>query len=108
MIPNSKPGPIDMLITYRAKKGHEDALLAFVKKHWPMLDRLHLATEQPARIWRAVDREGRTSFVEMFQWKDASASGIAHQTPEVMAVWEPMGNIMEGMEIAQIEPVNGD
>ena len=103
MIHSAKSGPVDMLVTYRPKQGQEAALLDLVRKHWPALDRLGLVTKEPARIFRATDRQGRTSFVEMFQWKDAKAPEIAHQTPEVMAVWEPMGRIMEGMDISQIE-----
>src|SRR5262245_49872148 len=109
MNPQSKPvGPVTMHVTYRAKKGHEAALLALVTQHWPTLRRPGPATTEPARVWRAVDRNGNTSFVEIFQWRDAEASNVAHQTPEVMAVWEPMGNVMEGMELAQIEPVGLD
>jgi len=40
----------------------------------------------------------------MFQWKDEKASEIAHQTPEVMAIWEPMGPILENLQLTQIEP----
>ncbi|MBX3187685.1 MAG: hypothetical protein KF819_11745 [Labilithrix sp.] len=106
MQPTNKPGPVDMLVTYRAKQGREDELLALVKKHWPELERLGLATDRPAQVWRGTDRKGVTSFIEMFQWKDSKSSDIAHQTPEVMAIWEPMGNLMDGMDITQIESVD--
>lgn len=39
--------------------------------------KLGLATSKPARIWRTEDRDGRVSFVEMFEWKDARAPEIA-------------------------------
>ena len=105
MIPTAKDGPVPMLVTYRAKRGHEDALLALVKRHWPVIAQLGLATATPAKIWKTTDRQGRVSFVEMFEWRDAKASDIAHQTPEVMAVWEPMSNVMENLDIATVEPV---
>lgn len=105
MIPSTKTGPVTMLVTYRPKKGHEDALLALVKQHWPALDGLGLTTKQPARVWRATDKQGRVAFVELFQWKDAKAPEVAHQTPEVMAMWEPMGNVMEGLDLQEIEQV---
>lgn len=101
----TKTSPVTMLVTYRPKPGHEDALLALVKKHWPELRRIGLASEEPAKVWRTRDRQGKTAFVELFQWKDGKASEVAHQTPEVMAIWEPMGNVMEGMEIAEAEAV---
>jgi hypothetical protein len=105
MIPTKKRGTVQMLVIYRAKKGHDDALLELVKSHWPTIHKLGLATSTPARIWRTVDRDGRVSFVEMFEWKDAKAPEIAHETPEVMAVWEPMSSVMEDIEIGQAELV---
>jgi quinol monooxygenase YgiN len=105
MIPNAKEGPVLMLVTYKAKKGHENALFQLVKQHWPTMHKLGLSTSTPARVWKTVDRQGGVAFVELFEWRDAKASDIAHQTPEVMAVWEPMANVMDGMEIVQAEPV---
>src|SRR5262245_2401440 len=105
MTPNSKEGPVTMHVTYRAKKGHEEALLGMVVKHWPTLDKLGLVTKEPVRLWRATDKQGRVSFVEIFQWKDGSSSDVAHQTPEVMAMWEPMSAVMDGLDLAQLEPV---
>lgn len=103
----AESGPVTMLVTYRPKKGRERELQALVEKHWPALDRVGLVTKEPVRIWRATDkRTGAVSFVETFQWRDAEASTIAHQTPEVMAVWEPMGAILEALELAQIEPIS--
>jgi hypothetical protein len=31
--------------------------------------------------------------------------GVAHQMPEVMQIWEPMGPLTENMEFLQVEPV---
>lgn len=108
MIPSTPSGPVDMLVLYRAKKGSEDALLALVQKHKPTLDALGLSTDQPARIWRGQDRDGATTFVESFQWKDAKAPEIAHQTPEVMAVWEPMDALMDGMQILEVSELHAE
>lgn len=98
-------GPITKHVTYRAKPGCEAALLALVTRHWPTLRRLGLSTSEPPRIWRATDREGRVSFVEIFQWRDGDAPRIAHETPEVMAIWEPMGGLTLGIDLAEIEPI---
>lgn len=102
----SKSDPVTMLVTYRPKKGKEKEMLLMLEKHWPALDKVGLVTKEPAKIWRATDkRTGEISFVEMFQWKDAEASGIAHQTPEVMAIWEPMGPILEELKLSSVEPI---
>src|SRR5690606_26901770 len=40
-------------------------------------------------VWKAYDiRKQRELFIEHFVWKDGRSSDVAHQTPEVMAVWE--------------------
>jgi hypothetical protein len=72
-----------------------------------------LATDEPAQVYQAHDkRSGNTYFIEIFAWRDENASSVAHQTPEVMAVWEPMGSIMESwngtgspIAIAEIEKI---
>lgn len=100
--------PVTMLCTYRSKKGKEKELLALVKRHWRTLNRAGLVTKEPATVYRATDKEsGRVSFVEIFSWRDEQASALAHQTPAVMAIWEPMGPLMESMELAIIVPVGG-
>ena len=98
--------PVTMLVTYRPKKGKEHELQALVEQHWPTLNRVGLVTKERARVWRATDkRSGDVSFVEMFQWKDDEASKTAHETPDVMAIWEPMGPILEELKLSMIEPV---
>jgi len=96
--------PVTNLVTYVPKPGKEAELLALVKKHEPALRAAGLASPMPFRMWKAFDiRKKRTSYVEYFQWKDGNASNIAHQTPEVMAIWEPMGPILEDLTICQVE-----
>jgi hypothetical protein len=98
--------PVTMLVSYYPKKGHENALLNLVKKHWPILNNAGLVTDQPVQIWRATDkRTNDIYFVEKFQWATPESSDIAHQTPEVMAVWEPMGPVLEKLHLARIEEV---
>ena len=42
-------------------------------------------------------------YIEIFSWKSPEAPQVAHQTPEVMAVWEPMGAICEHMDFPSFE-----
>ena len=48
-------------------------------------------------------KRGKTVFIELFQWRDGEAVNEAHVLPEVMAVWEPMGALTEGMEFFDVE-----
>src|SRR5262245_24506208 len=102
--------PVPTLVIYRPKPGKENELQALVEKHWPVLDKLGLVTSDKAQIWKARDkrRDGGPEapyFIELMSWKDEKSSDIAHQTPEVMAVWEPMGGVLEDLKIVKLEPI---
>lgn len=101
--------PVHMHVTYRPKKGNEDELFALVKKHGPALESTGLITGGAPTIYRATDkRSGEQFFIEMFSWRDAEAPNLAHQMPEVMAVWEPMTPLLENLQLAVIEQVSGE
>src|SRR5262245_7769493 len=101
--------PVTMLVTYRPKPGKEADLQKPLEQHGAALRSTGLSTKEPVRVWRAQDKRGHGApqpyFVEMFQWRDGEASTIAHQTPEVMAVWEPMGLVLDKLELAVVEPI---
>jgi quinol monooxygenase YgiN len=96
--------PVDVLCIYRVKKGKEAAFRKLLKLHGPTLKKAGLSGKAP-KVWRASsERQPGIIFVELMQWKDQNSSAAAHQSPEVMAVWEPMGNLADGMEFLEIEP----
>jgi hypothetical protein len=98
--------PVTNIVTYVPKKGKEAELLALVKKHEPALRKVGLVTSEPFRVWKAYDiRKKREQFIEYFVWKDGKSSDVAHQTPEVMAVWEPMGPVLEELTICEVESI---
>ena len=105
--PNTDPSaPVTNIVTYVPKKGKEAELLALVKKHEPALRQVGLVTSEPFRVYKAYDiRKKREQFIEYFVWKDGTASDLAHQAPEVMAVWEPMGPILEELTICEAEQI---
>ncbi len=98
-----------MLCIYRPTPGNEDALFELVKKHWAVLRGVGLTTDEPAIVYKAIDKNTRRPFyVEIFSWRDAKAPELAHQMPEVMRVWEPMGPMLvggRGPELAVVERV---
>ncbi|HEY1956525.1 MAG TPA: hypothetical protein VGH28_12965 [Polyangiaceae bacterium] len=98
--------PVPTLVIYHPKKGKAAELRALVKKHEPALRSVGLVTSDPFRVWQAHDkRKDADCFVELMTWRDAEASNLAHQTPEVMAVWETMGPVLEDMSILQLEEI---
>src|SRR5260221_10811957 len=85
------------LVLYRPKAGSEAALLELCKKHAPALTASGLLSpNEPVTLYRATDlrRHGEPEpyFAETFEWKSPECGAIAHQSPEIMSVWEPMGN----------------
>ena len=98
--------PVTMLVSYYPKAGRESELQQLVEQHYPTLQKLGLVTDQRAQLWRATTKgSDRPYFVELFQWKNDKSSDIAHQTPEVMAVWETMGPVLEKLDLVQLESV---
>src|SRR5258708_11263023 len=96
-------GPIDVLCIYRVKKGKEGEFKKRLKKHGPALKKARLSSEMAPKIWQAESgRKPGTIFVEWMQWKDETSAHSAHQMPEVMAVWEPMGNLTDAMEFLDL------
>lgn len=97
--------PVKMLCTYRVKEGQEAAFLQLLERHWQTLYNVGLATEDPAQVFRGQDKAQKTVFIETFAWKDEASPNVAHQTPEVMSIWEPMGAMTDEMSFLAIEAV---
>jgi hypothetical protein len=96
---------VPVLCIYRVKDGKEPEFRALLDRHGPTLAKLGLATGEMPRIWRSKTRSGKVVFVELFEWKDAKSVDVAHQSPELMQVWEPMGALTEDMEFLDVEAI---
>jgi hypothetical protein len=97
--------PVSMLVIYRVKKEKEDEFLPLLQKHWPTLNNLGLVTQQQPTFTRGMGKDGKLSYIETFQWKNRNAPAVAHQTPEVMQIWEPMGPMIEGLELIETSQI---
>jgi hypothetical protein len=103
-----KSDPIRMMVIYRPRPGKEQELRELVQAHWHALRQAGLAGPEPARAWLASDkRTGAAYFVEMFEWKDAEASAAAHRHPDVLRVWNEMEAVLDELQLAEIEPLEG-
>jgi hypothetical protein len=92
---NSAPEPTTVIATYRVRADKEPEFRRLLERHHPTLKRLGLVTNEPPVIYRGTERGGGPIVFEIFTWKDAAAPGKAHEHPEVMAIWEPMGALVE-------------
>ena len=86
---------VTSLCIYRVKKGSEKAFRGLLAKHWPTLKRVGLGANVPSTIFQGKEDDGGPIFVELLNWKDDEGPNRAHELPDVMAVWEPMGKLCE-------------
>jgi hypothetical protein len=79
-----------VICTYRVRRGREAEFEALLARHWPTLRGLALVTATAPQHFRGSEAGGEPLFVEIFAWADAQAASLAHEHPEVMAIWEAM------------------
>ncbi|MBI1816786.1 MAG: hypothetical protein HYR72_17540 [Deltaproteobacteria bacterium] len=106
-------GQETVICLYRVRKGNERKFVKLLQRHWPTLRRFGLVTAARPKHFRGVEQGGRAYpiFVEIFDWKNARAAQMAHEHPEVMAIWEPMDKLCEArdgrpnMEFPHVRPL---
>jgi hypothetical protein len=106
----SDKGPLINICRYKVKPGKEAEMERLLAAHWPALHAAGLVTDEKTRVYRGLPStkpDGRHGadrvYIEFMVWKDHDAPGLAHQLPDVMAVWEPMGAICEEMDFPGFE-----
>jgi hypothetical protein len=100
--------PVHRLVIYRPRPGSLAALEAIVAQHGPVLRKIGLITDAPVRLYRGTDLrkpDDGPFLVEQFVWRDGQAANVAHQTPEVMAVWETMGPHLADMTLITLDAI---
>jgi hypothetical protein len=107
----SKKAPVN-ICRYQVKPGKEAEMERLLAVHWPALHKAGLVTDEPARVYRGLPSEkpggehgAGSTYIEIMAWKNEKSPEIAHQSPDVMAVWEPMGAICENMDFPSFEPL---
>jgi hypothetical protein len=105
--------PLTVICRYQVKPGKEKEMEGLLGKHWPALHALGLVTDDRPLIYRGLPSRkpggqhgAASTFVEIFSWKSEKSPQLAHETPGVMAVWEPMGALCEHMDFPPFEPLN--
>jgi len=89
------PEPKTVIAIYRVQADKEAEFMKLLEKHHPALLGVGLATATPPTVYRNVDPKGRPTYFEIFDWVNEAAPQRAHELPEVMAIWEPMGALVE-------------
>ncbi|MCB1216310.1 hypothetical protein KDL44_02895 [bacterium] len=86
---------IVVVCTFRVKEGADAQFEELLARHWPTLNELGLVTARPTQLFKGDEKGGGRVFIEVFEWLSEDASRRAHELQEVMAIWEPMGALVE-------------
>jgi hypothetical protein len=89
----------DSVITiaqYRVKAGAEERFKDILRRHTSTLRSLELITDRPTETLVGEEKgiDG-PFFVEIFEWADPSAIGVAHTHPEISGLWESISEVCE-------------
>ena len=102
--------PTTVICTYRVSPGREAEFSKLLSRHSPALRSIDLVTNDPPQHFWGTEEDDAPFFVEIFKWKDEESSSLAHEHPEVMAIWEPMDKLTENrngrpnMEFTNVQP----
>ena len=80
-----------VICTYRVRADAEAAFRGLLSKHWRTLRELGFVTDEQAKVFRKLDE---STYVEIFTWVEGGF-GLAHEHPDVLAIWETMDPLLE-------------
>lgn len=95
--------PETVMVTCLAKDGSEAELARVLARHWTTVRDLKLVLDAPHLTLRRTETGGRTSFIEIFTWRDASISDNA--PPAIQAIWAEMNKLADKIDIDEVEIV---
>lgn len=88
-----------VIALYRPHKGRDGELRQLIAEHVPALRRLELVTDRPPLLLRAADG----TYLEIFEWRSATASRSAHEHPEIARIWEAMEAVADFVSLNSLE-----
>lgn len=83
---------------FRARPGREDELMRVMDERLPLLRRLKLATERTPILMRSQDGV----IIQVSEWTSREAIDRAHQTPEVLALWDRIFDCCEHVKLESL------
>lgn len=84
---------------FKPKPGMEAELLAVIADRLPLLRGLGLSTDRASVLMRAGDGV----IIEISEWASEEAIAKAHQTPEVLALWDRFWACCEPVSLDSLE-----
>lgn len=80
-----------VVVAYRPKPGHEQALRSLALGHVGRLRREGLVSDREAVLMVAKDG----TVIEIFEWKSEEAIEAAHGNAAVLAMWKEYGEVCD-------------
>lgn len=80
-----------VIVAYRPKVGHQQALRQLALGHMRRLRAEGLVSEREAVLMEAKDG----TVIEVFEWKSEEAIEAAHGNPAVQAMWKEYGEVCD-------------
>ena len=87
--------PVTVICSFRVKADCTEQFEDLLARHYAVMLEAGLATDKPPIHFKGDDQGRGPHYVHIYEWVDDKAAGVAHNTPAVMAIWEPMGACVE-------------
>ena len=91
-----------VIATLRPKEGKLEELKQVLNDRLPLLRRLGLVTERENITMQALDG----TILDVSEWVDDHAIDRAHETPEVLELWERFEACCEYVDLGSLAEVN--
>lgn len=91
-----------VIAMYRPKPGRDDALLACVRDHLPVLRQRGLITDRTPIVMRSENG----TILEVFEWLNQDAIDRAHHDPEVGKLWARFNEACEYGTMSELPEVD--
>ena len=89
---------------FRPKPGKEEELRQVIADRLPLLRRLGFATDREAILMRSGDGV----LIQVSEWSSDEAIAKAHETPEVLAMWDRFAACSEYVKLDSLAEVHED
>ncbi len=90
--------------SFRPKPGKEEELRQVIADRLPLLRRLGFATDREAILMRSRDGV----LIQVSEWSSDEAIAKAHETPEVLAMWDRFAACSEYVKLDSLAEVHED
>ncbi len=93
-----------VIAAFKPKPGKQEELLRVVAGRLPLLRRLGLATDRVNITMRAANG----TIIDVSEWTDEAAIARAHETPEVLELWERYETCCEYVKLESLDEIGLD